>query len=387
MIEDTEVFALDFARTNAEEIWAATCGWVYRSTDAGGSWTRYRDGMTDRRTHVVSIDPRDPVRVLAGTTGGLFESRDSGKSFHRLGRETVVNALAFDPRDPAVLLIGTESEGVLRSDDGGATAAEANRGLSEARVSAVVITSKGELIVARAADGASGGLFRLDPRTGASDRLAFAPSATVIALETSGEALLAATPGGVFRAERPGAPFAIVLPRAARALAWVPGGLLVATESGAFASVDGGKTYRRQGSITGRVDAARAAAAPDGTRTAAIDVRGRTLFWNGADFASELTARREAGPRLLTGGFGRAPLETAGRPRLLGVTLDSARSILLFRPDDEPREALSLSLPEGGLSISGWAGDPREPSGLWLATIGRGLFRFVPSGYLAGTSR
>ena len=35
-------------------------------------------------------------------------------------------------------------------------------------------------------------------------------------------------------------------------------------------------------------------------------------------------------------------------------------------------------MPETGLVVAGWAGDPRSAAGLYLATIGRGLFRFVP---------
>src|ERR1017187_1080939 len=75
MVEDTEVFGIDFSPDDPNDFWAATCGWVYRTTDGGASWTRYREGLTDRRTHVVRVDPRDPNRILAGTTGGLFERR------------------------------------------------------------------------------------------------------------------------------------------------------------------------------------------------------------------------------------------------------------------------------------------------------------------------
>src|ERR1035441_10122511 len=76
MVEDTEVFGIDFSTGDPNDFWAATCGWVYRRTDGGASWTRYREGLTDRRTQAVRVDPRDPNRILAGTTGGLFESRD-----------------------------------------------------------------------------------------------------------------------------------------------------------------------------------------------------------------------------------------------------------------------------------------------------------------------
>ena len=111
MVEDTEVFAIDFSPDDPNDFWAATCGWVYRTTDGGANWTRYREGLADRRTHAVRVDPRDPNRVLAGTTGGLFESRDRGKTFRRISADVVVNALVFDPRDPSRLLVGTEAEG------------------------------------------------------------------------------------------------------------------------------------------------------------------------------------------------------------------------------------------------------------------------------------
>ena len=80
MVEDTEVFAMDFSAASPDDFWAATCGWVYRTEDGGEKWTRFREGLLDRRAHAVRMDPRDATRVLVGTTGGIFESRDRGKS-------------------------------------------------------------------------------------------------------------------------------------------------------------------------------------------------------------------------------------------------------------------------------------------------------------------
>ena len=100
MVEDTEVFAMDFSAAGPDEFWAATCGWVYRTTDGGMNWTRYREGLLDRRAHAVRMDPRDSSRIR-GTTGGIFEPR-SGISFRRLPR-TSSNALVFDPAEPSRL--------------------------------------------------------------------------------------------------------------------------------------------------------------------------------------------------------------------------------------------------------------------------------------------
>ena len=46
---------------------------------------------------------------------------------------------------------------------------------------------------------------------------------------------------------------------------------------------------------------------------------------------------------------------------------------------DSIRTALQPKISSKMHLASGWAGDPRRPEGLYLATIGRGLFRFVPA--------
>jgi photosystem II stability/assembly factor-like uncharacterized protein len=383
MVEDTQVFHLDFSPTDPNDLWAATCGWVYRTTDGAATWKRYKEGLLDRRTHVVVRDPRDGDRVLAGTTGGLFESRDAGKAFRRVSRETtVVNALLFDPSNPSVLLVATESEGILRSEDGGATLVESNAGLSEARVAAVAATASGTVVVARAADGVSGGLWALDPATGRAERLAAAPPATVRALIASGDRLLAGTPDGLWLSPGPGKPFSRVLALPVVGFAAGEGRLFAATTGGAFESRDGGSAWSRVGSLTGRVDAVLWSRSP-GTppETLAVRAAGRTLWWNGRDFG--LDAFRGANPRPLSGGFGR-PRATAYRaPEPIGVDFDADPGRLLYRADDSGGDVL-LALPERGLTVAGWAGDPRRGEGLWLATIGRGLFRFVPAGTSGG---
>jgi photosystem II stability/assembly factor-like uncharacterized protein len=379
MIEDTEVFALDFSSKNPDDFWAATCGWVYRTTDGAKTWTRYKTGLSDRRTHVVRTDPLDPARILAGTTGGLFESRDSGSNFHRIGPEMVVTAITFDPHHPNVLLIGTEAEGILRSEDGGLTIRESNRGLAEARVSSVSTTASGRVIVSRAADGASGGLWTIDPRTGDTEKLLPSPPSTVLALTSVGEALLAGTPDGIFHCEAPGRPWTIVLGRATRGFV-ADGSLrvLAATEAGVYESRDQGRSWSRMGSLTGRVDGVtRARFTGLGITTMAAESGGRTLWWDGREWVFQ--AVKAEGGRRLTGGFGRPRASLQWKPEPIGLEVDSVRSLLFFRPADESADGIALRFPEAGLSVAGWSGDPRGSEGLYLATIGRGLFRFVPT--------
>jgi photosystem II stability/assembly factor-like uncharacterized protein len=377
MVEDTEVFAMDFSPSSPDEFWAATCGWVYRTADDGANWTRYKEGLLDRRAQAVRVDPRDASRVLAGTTGGVFESRDRGKTFRRLSPEFVVNALVFDPHEPSRLLVATEAEGILRSEDGGVTLAESSRGLAEARVSAVALRSSGRVVVARAADGRSGGLWEVDPASGEATRLALVPPSTVLALASAGAGLLAGTPDGIFLQDAEGAPFRKTLAWGTHAFAGDGAGrTLAATDAGVFESQNAGRTWTRFGALKSRVeDVRRGRLAEGGLRTWAADAEGVTLWWDGRAWVRRPLP---AGGKTLTGGFGRPRAVPRFAPEPIGVAVDAERSVLVFRPDDDADGGLALTMPEAGLAVSGWAGDPRTASGLYLATMGRGLFRFVP---------
>ncbi len=374
MVEDTEVFGIEFAPGNPDDFWAATCGWVYRTTDGGASWVRYREGLADRRTLVVRIDPTNPQRILAGTTGGLFESRDAGKSFRRLWPDVVVNALLFDPRRPARLLAGTESDGVLVSEDAGSTFTSGSKGLAEARLSAVAMGRDGRLVVARAADGPSGGLWSVDSFSGSAERLAASPAATVVALVSAGGRLAAATPEGVFVAPGVSAAWEKALARPSRALLMNGSAVAAATDEGVFESRDAGRTWTRLGSLAAPVSALRRILLPGSSSPSLVaESAGVPLVWDQGRWIG-LDSPGVTGP--LSGGFGRP--RVVRTPVSVGVEVDEARGLLVFR--DERGASVLVPLPEPGLQVAGWEGDPRDPGGLYLATVGRGLFRFVPSG-------
>ena len=165
---------------------------------------------------------------------------------------------------------------------------ESNAGLSEARVSAVAVTASGAVVVARAADGASGGLWSARPGGGTAERLASSPPATVRALlASSGERLLAGTPDGLCaRRRRRGRPFARVLGVPVLGLAAGAGRLFAATDAGRSSRATGALVGAASARSTTRVDAVIWSRSP-GTRTETLAVplvAGRTLWWNGRDF-------------------------------------------------------------------------------------------------------
>ena len=70
MVLDTDMFSITMNPENPDDMWVATCGWVYNSKNAGDNWTRYRDGFDNRRIHDVEIDPAWSwlVGIVAGVS-------------------------------------------------------------------------------------------------------------------------------------------------------------------------------------------------------------------------------------------------------------------------------------------------------------------------------
>lgn len=144
-------------------------GFVFRTADAGASWTQASQGLPGLPILALAVDPRDARRVWTGTGAGLFNSTNSGTSWslvattenlrvlgiaipagspdviyvHGINTQgqhivallamnglpigppstglagLVIRALAVDPLDAARVYAAT-NDGVYRSDDQGA---------------------------------------------------------------------------------------------------------------------------------------------------------------------------------------------------------------------------------------------------------------------------
>ncbi len=102
-------------------------GYIYRSTDAGRSWEICRPGLGVWGLTIESllVDRRTSSRLyVAGwdgyRRGGVFVSEDAGRHWRPLLRGQAVRALAQSPSDPEQLVAGT-LDGVYESRDGGRT--------------------------------------------------------------------------------------------------------------------------------------------------------------------------------------------------------------------------------------------------------------------------
>jgi photosystem II stability/assembly factor-like uncharacterized protein len=91
---------------------------VYKSTDAGKTWTHLKDLRDGQQIGQVAIDPKDPNRVFVAVTGhpygpneerGLYRSTDGGKTFKRVlyvSPKTGASEVQIDPQHPNVIYAG-----------------------------------------------------------------------------------------------------------------------------------------------------------------------------------------------------------------------------------------------------------------------------------------
>jgi len=119
---------------------------VYKSTDAGKTWTNVGLGATRAIASIV-IDPRDPNVVLVGALGdvfadsperGVYRTSDGGKTWTKtlyVGPRSGVSEMVADPKNPNVVYAGIwqfqrrpwtftsggNEDGIWKSTDGGNT--------------------------------------------------------------------------------------------------------------------------------------------------------------------------------------------------------------------------------------------------------------------------
>ncbi len=141
LIDDSDVFSIILDPDRPSTVFLSACSGIYKSLNAGARFRKI-EGIpsTARRTRVLRQDPANREVIYAGTTEGLYKTADGGKTFARLtGPNVIVNDVFIDPLDSNHLLLATDRGGVLASTDAGASFTESNEGISERKVTALLV--------------------------------------------------------------------------------------------------------------------------------------------------------------------------------------------------------------------------------------------------------
>ena len=121
---------------------AVGSGGVWKTTNAGTTWTPVFDGESSYSIGCVAIDPQNPEVVWVGSGenvsgrhvgygDGVYKSLDGGKTWKNVGLEASehIGKILIDPRDSDVIYVAAEGplwaaggdRGVYKTEDGGET--------------------------------------------------------------------------------------------------------------------------------------------------------------------------------------------------------------------------------------------------------------------------
>jgi len=163
LIDDSDVFSIILDPDRPGTVFLSACSGIYKSENAGAKFRKI-EGIpsTARRTRVLKQDPAHREIVYAGTTEGLYKTVDAGKTFKLMtSPDVIVNDVYLDPRDSNHVLLATDRGGVLASNDAGASFTASNQGISERKVTALLVdrANPSRLFAGVVNDKSYGGVF------------------------------------------------------------------------------------------------------------------------------------------------------------------------------------------------------------------------------------
>jgi photosystem II stability/assembly factor-like uncharacterized protein len=105
-----------YASTQSSEDYAG--GGVFKSTDGGQIWSAEPTGLFNRSVWRLSIDPASPSTVFAGTTAGVFRTTNGARTWSSASIGMLASLAEAVAVSPSAVYAGTASAGVFRSRDG-----------------------------------------------------------------------------------------------------------------------------------------------------------------------------------------------------------------------------------------------------------------------------
>jgi len=119
---------LVFQPGSSQVMYAAVPGGVYKSRDAGATWTWAGSGLyAPSQTLSVAVDPAHPDTLYAAQGGGVYKSVNGGLSWKYTGL-AVAYQVAVHPRSSRTVFAATY-QGIFRTTNAGVTWSRATQGL------------------------------------------------------------------------------------------------------------------------------------------------------------------------------------------------------------------------------------------------------------------
>jgi len=144
-ITRTSSYALAVAAGSSPAVYIGAddevAGGLFKSTNGGESWTSATSGIFDTRIRALAVDPVAPATVYAATrTLGVYKTTNAAAAWTATALNNVfVTALAVDPVTAGTVYAGTDSLGIYKTVNGGASWFLVNAGLPNASVRSIAI--------------------------------------------------------------------------------------------------------------------------------------------------------------------------------------------------------------------------------------------------------
>jgi uncharacterized repeat protein (TIGR01451 family) len=131
-LTDLRILTLIINPETPTTLYVGTFAGVFKSTDGGNSWTPANTGLSTNTTILtLAFDPNSPTTLYTGAapdtdlstktfSGGIFKSTDAGASWTPLTTEITANCLAIDPQNLRILYACRRGD-AMKSVDGGIT--------------------------------------------------------------------------------------------------------------------------------------------------------------------------------------------------------------------------------------------------------------------------
>ena len=163
------VTSIAICRKDPALLYAGTTGGIYRSEDEGRAWKKINNGLIPDEelmasmalgVNAIELDPVNPDVVYAGTTKGLFWTKNRGDVWERIGQNVLdpfVSSIVVHPAAPSEIYVGGP-HGVWKSADSGKTWQAINQGLRTLNIRALVMAPKNSQTLYAGTNGS--GLYR-----------------------------------------------------------------------------------------------------------------------------------------------------------------------------------------------------------------------------------
>jgi photosystem II stability/assembly factor-like uncharacterized protein len=121
----TKVESLAIDPRDPNTIYAGTWYLPYKTTDGGSNWNIIKTGIIDDSdVFAIDIDPRDPDHIFASACSGIYETKNRGEQWRKVqgipSQSRRTRAILQHPTIPGLVFAGT-TEGFWRSANGGSS--------------------------------------------------------------------------------------------------------------------------------------------------------------------------------------------------------------------------------------------------------------------------